>query len=83
MNGYDEKCGDLARYFLGPNKQQVAELAQELQEVIEDFCKAHACPVCGNEERDHRDLLTCECPSPTTIDARRRIAKEMTEAEAK
>jgi hypothetical protein len=27
--------------------------------------------------------LTCECPSPTTIDARRRIAREMTEAEAK
>jgi uncharacterized protein YbbC (DUF1343 family) len=39
--GYDEKCGDLARYFLTDEPLStdltVAELAQWIQDAIEDF----------------------------------------------
>jgi hypothetical protein len=39
--GYDVKCGDLAREFLSDNKNttedQVVELAQRIQDAIEDY----------------------------------------------
>ena len=35
------------------------------------------CPVCGSEERNKSGILLCECPCPTTLGARRKIAEEM------
>lgn len=36
-----------------------------------------ACPVCGSQDRDNRGLLKCECPCPSTLEQRRKIAQEM------
>lgn len=41
------------------------------------------CPVCGNEERNQVDLLTCECPDPSTLASRQKIAEEMRAAAPK
>jgi hypothetical protein len=67
--GYDPQCGELARYFLGTDlfaKDNEAELAQEIQDAVENWFQSKACPTCGNQERDHRGLLKCECPCPST-----------------
>jgi hypothetical protein len=40
------------------------------------------CSVCGNEERDAADNLTCECPCHSTLPKRREIAAEMRQRSA-
>lgn len=84
--GYDSKCDELARHFLedpANNEVKVSELAQHIQDAIENWIAANwKCPTCGSEERDHRGLLKCECPCPSTLKSRRRIAREMQETAA-
>lgn len=45
-------------------------------ECAQNWDEDQPCPVCGNEERNRRGLLVCECPCPTTLEARRNIADE-------
>lgn len=72
-------CGELSKAAGGvPHLwwEHYGPVLTKLSERLEVFDDA-PCPVCGNEERDHRGLLTCECPCPTTLESRRKIAQEM------
>ena len=77
---FDPKCLEVAEHFL-PESASVSlkwTLAQHIQDAVENWISENAaCPVCGNEERDRRGLLKCECPDPSTLESRRRIAREM------
>jgi hypothetical protein len=76
--GVDPACVEVARYFLGDkaSEQRITEVAKVVQDAIDDSLDA-PCSVCGSEQRDHRGLLICECPCPSTLENRRRIVREM------
>lgn len=77
--GYDNRCGDLARYFLPEGKlMSVADLAQTIQNTVEDWLgdgvaryrldeeDSVPCSVCGSLQRHPgTGLLSCECPTDT------------------
>lgn len=44
VKGYDPQCGDLARYFIGPQvrPELVQELAQHIQDSTEDWLQGEA-----------------------------------------
>jgi hypothetical protein len=75
---YDEKCGDLARYFLPHGADRsIQSLAITIQDAVEGWLSDDVtrflldnedcvpCPVCGSRERDLKTgLPTCECQAP-------------------
>ena len=68
-HSYDPKCEELAIHFLAeenPSRGQIEELAQLIQDAVEDAWGQLQCYNCGCEERDHRGLLTCRCPARKT-----------------
>jgi len=54
MKGYDEKCGELAKYFLpDSNSEATALLAQHIQDSIEDWLASNEK---GIEQEQLKDL---------------------------
>jgi len=65
-SGYDEKCEELARYFLPKAKQHdVQRLAQSIQDTIEDLTgtHVHTCQQCEKIVGDE-----CDCDDPDRAD---------------
>lgn len=54
---YDERCYDLAVYFIGTEKKDelCADLANDIQQAVEDWFEQH--PEAGEQNREPRDEI--------------------------
>lgn len=52
------------RDALATATEELAAARAERDGLQTELSEARACPVCGCEQRDHRELLVCRCPDP-------------------